>query len=161
MEAKTLGKIKANMLEALKSGDKFRADTLRFLLSAIHNAEIAKGRDATLTEEELAELLQKQAKQRQESITAYEKGGRADLVEKETKELEIIRGYLPKQLSEEKIKKLTEEAIKEVGAKEPQDVGKVMGVLMPKVIFTVDRCIIFKKDWGGHFSPNCSAPEYS
>lgn len=142
MEAKTLGKIKANMLEALKSGDKFRADTLRFLLSAIHNAEIAKGRDATLTEEELAELLQKQAKQRQESITAYEKGGRADLVEKEKKELEIIRGYLPKQLPEEEIIKLAKETISEVGAKGLQEMGKVMGALMPKVKGQVDGAVV-------------------
>jgi len=113
-------------------------------LSAIHNAEIAKGRDATLTEEELAELLQKQAKQRQESIDAYKKGGRADLVEKETKELEIIRGYLPKQLPEEKIKKLAEEAIKEVGAKGSQDIGKVMGVLMPKVKGQADGSSVSK-----------------
>lgn len=133
MEAKTLGKIKADMLEALKSGDQPSADTLRYLLSAIHNAEIAKGKDAVLTEEELAEVLQKQAKQRQESIEAYKKGGRADLVEKETKELEIIRDYLPQQLSEEEIEKLAEEAIKEVNAKGPQEMSKVMGVVMPKV----------------------------
>jgi len=133
MEVDTLGKIKGDMLEALKSGDKFRADTLRYLLSAIHNAEISKGKGAVLTEEELAELLQKQVKQRRESIVAYEKGGRADLIEKEEKELEIIRGYLPKQLPEGEIKKLAEEAIKEVDAKGPKDMGKVMGMLLPKV----------------------------
>lgn len=144
MEAKTLGKIKANMLEALKSGDKFRADTLRYLLSVIHNAEISKGKDAVLTEEELAELLQKQAKQRQESITAYEKGGRADLVEKEQKELEIIKGYLPEQLPDEEIKKLAEEAVKEVGAKGPQDMGKVMGALMPKIKGRADGSLVSK-----------------
>lgn len=133
VESKTLAKIKADMLEALRSGDQPLADTLRYLLSAIHNAEIAKGKDAILTEEELAEVLQKQAKQRRESIEAYEKGGRADLVEKETKELEIIRSYLPEQLSEEEIKKLAEEAVEEAGAKGPQEMSKVMGVLMPKV----------------------------
>jgi len=133
MEADTLKKIKAELLEALKSGDRFRADTLRYLLSVIHNAEISKGKGATLTEEELAELLQKQVKQREESIAAYEKGNRPDLVEKEKKELEIIKGYLPEQLSEEEIKKLAKDAVEEVGAKGSQDMGKVMGALMPKV----------------------------
>ena len=142
MEVDTLGKIKGDMLEALKSGDKFRADTLRYLLSAIHNAEISKGKGAVLTEEELAELLQKQAKQRQESMAAYKKGDRADLVEKEKKELEIIRGYLPKQLPEGEIKKLAEEAIKEVGAKGPQEMGKVMGALMAKVKGRADGSIV-------------------
>lgn len=142
METKTLGKIKTNLLEALRSGDKFRADTLRYLLSAIHNAEISKGKDATLTEEELVEVLQKQVKQRQESIKAYKKGERADLAEKEEKELEIIKGYLPEQFPEEEIKKLAEEAIKEVDAKGPQDMGKVMGALMPKVKGRADGSVV-------------------
>lgn len=142
--ANTLGKIKADLLEALKSGDKFLADTLRYLLSVIHNAEIAKGKDAILTEEELAKLLQKQVKQRQESIAAYEKGRRADLVEKEGKELGILNGYLPKQLPEEEIKKLAEEAIKEVGAKGPQDTGRVMGILMPEVKGKADGALVAK-----------------
>lgn len=142
MEVDALGKIKGDMLGALKSGDKFRADTLRYLLSAIHNAEISKGKDATLNEEELIEVLQKQVKQRQESIEAYKKGERADLVEKEQKELEIIKGYLPEQLPDGEIKKLAEEAIKEVGAKDPKDMGKVMGALMPKVKGLADGSVV-------------------
>lgn len=133
MEANLLGKIKSDLLSSLKAGDKFRADTLRFLLSVIHNAEIAKGKGETLTGEELAELLQKQVRRHRESIEAYKKGDRADLIEKEEKELEVIRTYLPKQLSDEEIEKLAKEAIKEVGASGPQDMGKVMGALMPKV----------------------------
>lgn len=144
MEADTLKKIKAELLEALKSGDKFRADTLRYLLSVIHNAEISKGKGATLIEEELAEILQKQIKQREESIVAYEKGNRPDLVEKEKKELETIKGYLPEQLSEEEIKKLAEEATAEVGAKGPQDMGRVMGALMSKIKGRADGSIVSK-----------------
>ncbi|PJC22732.1 glutamyl-tRNA amidotransferase [candidate division WWE3 bacterium CG10_big_fil_rev_8_21_14_0_10_48_23] len=144
MEADTLKKIKAELLEALKSSDRFRADTLRYLLSVIHNAEISKGKGATLTEEELAELLQKQGREREESIAAYEKGNRPDLVEKEKKELEIIKGYLPEQFSEEEIKKLAEEAIAKVGAKIPQDMGRVMGVLMPEVKGKADGALVAK-----------------
>ena len=144
MEADTLKKIKAELLEALKSSDRFRADTLRYLLSVIHNAEISKGKGATLTEEELAELLQKQGREREESIAAYEKGNRPDLVEKEKKELEIIKSYLPEQLSEEEIKKLAEEAIAKVGAKIPQDMGRVMGVLMPEVKGKADGALVAK-----------------
>jgi len=144
MEADTLKKIKAELLEALKSSDRFRADTLRYLLSVIHNAEISKGKGATLTEEELAELLQKQGREREESIAAYEKGNRPDLVEKEKKELEIIKGYLPEQFSEEEIKKLAEEAIAKVGAKIPQDMGRGMGVLMPEVKGKADGALVAK-----------------
>jgi len=146
----TLGKIKSDLKEALKAKDSFKAATLRYLISAIHNAEIAKGRDAVLTEEELSEVLQKQAKQRIESIEAYQKGDRPDLAEKEQKEREIIEVYLPDQMSEKEIRNLAQETIKdlslrsgtlsprelgdkEVGAARPQEMGKVMGVLMPKL----------------------------
>ena len=129
----TLGKIKSDLKEALKSKDSFKAATLRYLISATHNAEIAKGRDAVLTEEELSEVLQKQAKQRIESIEAYQKGDRPDLAEKEQKEREIIEVYLPDQMSEKEIRNLAQETIKEVGAARPQEMGKVMGVLMPKL----------------------------
>ena len=111
--ADTLSKIKSDLKEALKSGDSFKAGTLRYVLAAVHNAEIDKGKGATLTEEELASLLQKQAKQRRESIEAYEKGNRQDLAEKEQKELGIIKTYLPEQLGEEEVKKIVEEAIKD------------------------------------------------
>lgn len=144
MEARTLAKIKADLLKALKSGDELRVGTLRFLLSAAQNAAIAKGKGAVLTEQELVEVLQKQAKQRRESVEAYEKGSRADLAEREKKELEIIQEYLPEMLPEEEIRRLVEEAIKEVDGKGPQDMGKVMGVLMPKIKGRADGSVVSK-----------------
>lgn len=138
----TLEKIKTDLKEALKSRDSFKAGTLRYVLSAVHNAEIDKGKGSKLTEEELATLLQKQAKQRKESIEAYRKGDRSDLVEKEEKELEIIEAYLPEQLGEEEIKKIVGEAIEQVGASGPQDMGKVMGALMPKVKGRADGSLV-------------------
>src|SRR3970282_236385 len=111
-----LAKIKANLTEALKAGDVANALSLRYLLSEIHNAEIAKGKDAVLTEEELVAGLQKQAKPRVESIEAYQKGGRDDLVLKEKRELEMIREYLPEQMSADQIQELARVAIQESGA---------------------------------------------
>ncbi|OGC54189.1 glutamyl-tRNA amidotransferase [candidate division WWE3 bacterium RIFCSPHIGHO2_01_FULL_48_15] len=129
----TLSKIKEDLITALKSGETFKAETLRYVIAAIHNAEIAKGKDAQLSEEELIQVLQKQVKQRQESIEAYQKGGRSDLAEKEQKESDLIKTYLPAQMSEEEIRTLAQEAVKGSGASGPADMGKVMAVLMPKV----------------------------
>jgi len=140
--ADTKERIKADLTAALKAGDAALALTLRYLLAEIHNGEIAKGRDATLTEEELASLLQKQAKQRTESIEAYQKGGRDDLVEKEKNELEVIQSYLPEQMGEEEIKKLVAEAVSQTGAAGITDMGKVMGALMPKVKGKADGSLV-------------------
>src|SRR3972149_7219799 len=111
----TLERIKSDLTEALKSGDTAKALSMRYLLAEIHNAEIAKGKDAVLTDEELVAVLQKQAKQRVESIDAYQKGGRDDLVGKERNELEMIRGYLPAQMSEDQIRELARMGIQEAG----------------------------------------------
>jgi uncharacterized protein YqeY len=140
--SQTLEKIKTDLKEVLKKGDAVTALTLRYLLSEIHNAEIAKGKDAVLTEEELVQVLQKQAKQRRESIEAYQKGGRGDLVMKEERELKIIQSYLPEQMSEEEISKLVDEAISQIGASGPQDIGKVIGALMPKVKGKADGSVV-------------------
>lgn len=139
-----LEKIKADLTIALKSGDTFKAGALRYLLSAIHNAEIAKGKDAELSEAELVAILQKQAKERQESIEAYQKGGRSDLVAKEQKELELIKAYLPEQMGEEEVRALAKEAIKETGATGLQEMGQVMGVVMPKVKGKADGPLVSK-----------------
>jgi len=140
----TLERIKNDVTEALKSGDTVLALTLRYLLSEIHNAEIAKGKDAVLTEEELIAVLQKQAKQRHESIDAYKSGGREDLVEKEERELKVIQSYLPPQMSEEEIRSLVEEAVNQTGAVGAQDMGKVMGALMPQVKGKADGTLVSK-----------------
>ncbi len=140
----TLERIKNDLTEALKAGDTAKALSLRYLLAEIHNAEIAKGKDAVLTEEELAAVLQKQVKQRQESIAAYQQGDREDLVKKEQRELEMIRGYLPEQLSEDQIKEIARTTIQEVGATGMADMGKVMGALMPRVQGRADGSVVSK-----------------
>ncbi|MEO2069035.1 MAG: GatB/YqeY domain-containing protein [Desulfurobacteriaceae bacterium] len=132
----------ADMKEALKSKDKVKLSTIRMINSLIKNAEIEKRGE--LTDEEIVKLLQKYAKQRREAIEMYEKGGRQDLVEKEKAELAVVESYLPKQMSEEEVKKLVEEAIKEVGATSPKDLGKVMQFVMPKVKGRADGSVVNK-----------------
>ena len=137
-----LDRMKADLTEALKSGDTAKALSMRYLLAEVHNAEIAKGKDAVLTDEELVAVLQKQAKQRVESIDAYQKGGRDDLVGKERSELEMIREYLPAQMGADQIRELARVAIQESGAAGMADMGKVMGALMPKVQGQADGSLV-------------------
>lgn len=119
------------MRAAAKAQDAIRRDTLRFALAAIHNEEVAKRRD--LSDDELTSVLAKQAKMRRESIEAFAKGGRDELVAKETSELEIIEGYLPQQMGRDEVASLARAAIAETGATGPGDQGKVMQKLMPQV----------------------------
>ena len=119
------------MRAAMKAQDAIRRDTLRFALAAIHNEEVAKRRE--LSDEELSGVLAKQAKMRRESIEAFAKGGRDELVAKETSELAIIEGYLPQQMTRDEIAALARAAIAEAGASGPGDQGKVMQKLMPQV----------------------------
>lgn len=102
-----IDQLKTELAAAMKSGDTTRRDTLRFLLSAINNSAIGKyGREADtkLTEADVLDTIKKQVKTHRESIEAFEKGGRADLANKEKAELAILETYLPKQLSDEELK---------------------------------------------------------
>lgn len=116
---------------AMKSGDTLTLSTLRFLLSAIQNEEIKLRRE--LTTEELQKTIATLAKQRNESITSFRKGGREELAQKEEAELAILQKYLPQALTEEQLRSLIQESIGEVGAKGVADLGKVMKQVMPKV----------------------------
>ena len=122
-------RLESDYVEAMKARDKLRVSTIRLVLAEIKNEEIAK-RDA-LDEEELLGIVAREARKRKESIAEFEKGGRQDLVDKEKRELTLIEGYLPEQLTEEEVRKLVEETIEEVGAASAADLGKVMGKLMP------------------------------
>lgn len=119
------------MRASAKAQDALTRDTLRFALAALHNEEVARRR--ALTDAEILDVLGKQAKMRRESIEAFEKGGRAELVAKEQSELRIIEAYLPQQLSRDEISALAKAAIAETGAASPAEQGKVMQVLMPRV----------------------------
>tara|TARA_B100000963_G_C22306878_1_gene528293 strand:+ start:52 stop:507 length:456 start_codon:yes stop_codon:yes gene_type:complete len=127
-------KIEEKLNEALKAKDKSTYPTLRLVVSAIKDAEIAsrtKGQKE-MTDSELTTILKKMIKQRNESSEVYKKAGRTELLENETKEIEVISTFLPKQLSDEETKKICEEAIKSSGASSMKDMGKVMGILKSK-----------------------------
>ena len=135
-----LNKINEDLKTAMKQGDNIRKSVLRYLKSEIHNREIAIG--SSLTNEQIIDVLNKQAKQRRESIEAYTKGNRNDLVEIEEKELLIIMNYLPDQLSETEIESIVKEGIIETKATSSKDIGKVMSWVMPKVKGKADGKII-------------------
>lgn len=125
-------KINKDLVEAMKTNDQAKTSTLRMLNSVIHNAVIAK-RPKELEEADVVDIIAKQIKQRGESIEQFKKGNRQDLADKEAKELEILKSYMPKQISEEEIIKIVRDAIAQTGAKAKQDMGKVMKEVMPKV----------------------------
>ena len=124
-------KIEARLSEALKSKDKETYSTLRLVVAAIKDAIIAKKiKDKnTLPDADLISLLKKMEKQRNDSCEAYKKAGRDELLAVETKEIEIISSFLPKQLNYEETRKICEDTIKSVGANSIKDMGKVMGQL--------------------------------
>lgn len=116
---------------AMKSGDKIALSTLRLLLSAIHNEEIDQRKE--LTAAEIQKTIATLAKQRNESIALFRKGGREELAQKEEAELRILQKYLPPALSEEELRDLIQQSIGELGAKGVEDLGRVMKQVMPRV----------------------------
>ena len=132
--------INEKLNEALKAKDKNIYPTLRLVVSAIKDAEIAgrtKGHKE-ISDNDIITILKKMIKQRNESCEVYKKAGRNELLENETKEIEVISTFLPKQLSEAETKKICEEIVKSVGASSIKDMGKVMGALKSKHADTLD-----------------------
>ncbi|MBA3532307.1 MAG: GatB/YqeY domain-containing protein [Ardenticatenales bacterium] len=129
-----------DLKEAMRAKEALRRDAIRMMLTALKNAEIEQS--GALSDEEVAVLLQKQAKQRRDSITAYEQGGRPELAAAEQAELEIIESYLPQQLSEEEIRAIVRATIERVGATSAKDIGKVMGPLMGQMRGKADGTLV-------------------
>ena len=133
-------KIEEKLNEALKAKDKNTYPTLRLVISAIKDAEIS-GRtrgQKEISDNDINAILKKMIKQRNESCEVYKKAGRNELLENETKEIQVISLFLPKQLSEEETKKICEDAIKSSGASSMKDMGKIMGILKSKHADTLD-----------------------
>jgi uncharacterized protein YqeY len=133
-------KIEEKLNEALKAKDKNTYPTLRLVISAIKDAEISgrtKGQKE-ISDNDINAILKKMIKQRNESCEVYQKAGRNELLENETKEIQVISLFLPKQLSEEETKKICEDAIKSSGASSMKDMGKIMGILKSKPADTLD-----------------------
>ena len=132
--------IEVKLNQALKAKDKNTYPTLRLVVSAIKDAEIAgraKGQKE-ISDSDITTILKKMIKQRNESCEVYKKAGRNELLENETKEIEVINAFLPKQLSEDETKKICADVVKSVGASSMKDMGKVMGALKSKHSDTLD-----------------------
>jgi uncharacterized protein len=138
-------KLKEELKQSMLARTELKTSVLRMLLSAINYYEIQKGGAGyEATDEDVLTVIQKEAKQRRDSIEEYKKAQRPELADKEIKELEMLQTYLPQQMSEEEIKVLVEDAVKQTGAKSITDMGKVMGVLMPKVKGKADGGLVSK-----------------
>ena len=132
--------IEDRLNKALKEKDKNTYPTLRLMVSAIKDAEIAnRTKDKKeISDSDITIILRKMIKQRNESCEVYKKVGRTELLDNERKEIEVINAFLPKQLSDEETKKICEEAVKSVGAASMKDMGKVMGALKSKYSNSLD-----------------------
>jgi uncharacterized protein YqeY len=132
-------RVDADLKEAMRAKDATKLGVLRMLKSALKYAAIAKSdSEAELSDAEAAQVIRKQAKQRQDSIESFEKGGRAELVEKEKQELSILNGYLPQPMSADEVSKIVRETIAEAGATSRAQMGTVMKALQAKVAGRVD-----------------------
>ncbi|MGO1589138.1 GatB/YqeY domain-containing protein [Alkalibacterium gilvum] len=129
-----------DMKTAMKRKEKETLSTVRMLKSALQTEQINKGEE--LTEEEELTILAREKKQRMESLNEFKSAGRDDLVLKLEKELSIVNNYLPEQLSEDDVRSIVQETIAKTQASSMQDMGKVMGALMPKVKGKADGSLV-------------------
>lgn len=137
--------LKDQLKESMLAKDELRTQVLRFILSGITYYEINKGGAGyEATNEDVLAVIEKEVKQRKDSIEQFKTANRTDLVDKEAAELAILQTYLPEQMNEEEVKKLVDEAVATSGATTPQDMGKVMGILMPKVKGKADGSLVSK-----------------
>lgn len=141
----TKPELQEELKQSMLARNELKTSVLRMLLSAIGYYEIEKGGAGyTATDEDVMSVLQKQVKQRRDSIEQFKAAGRQELVDKETKEMELLNAYMPEQMGEDEIRNLVKEAISQTGASSMQDMGKVMGALMPKVKGKADGGLVSK-----------------
>lgn len=139
----TRQQLQQELKQAMLARDTEKTSVLRMIISAIGYYEIQKGGAGyEATKEDVLTVLQKEAKQHKDSIEQFTAGNRPELAEKEQKELAIIEAYLPAQMGEDDIRTLVKEAIAQTGASTQQDMGKVMGALMPKTKGKADGSVV-------------------
>jgi uncharacterized protein YqeY len=119
------------MKQAMKSNDKLRLSTIRMIRSALKNKEIELRKK--LEDEDIVKVIQVMVRKGEESVEQFQAGGRMDLVEKEKREIETLKSYLPQPLSQEEILKIIDQSIQETQASSPKDIGKVMKSVIPKI----------------------------
>jgi uncharacterized protein len=135
-------KLQADLTDAIRSRNEVVSGTVRMLLAAITNEEVAGKAAKVLTDAEIITVLSREAKKRREAVEAYTQAKRDDLAGKEKAEAAVIANYLPEQLSEDEIKKLIADAITETDAKGPAGMGLVMKVLQPKIAGKADGGVV-------------------
>ena len=135
-------KLQADLTDAIRSRNEVVSGTVRMLLAAITNEEVAGKAAKVLTDAEIITVLSREAKKRREAVEAYTQAKRDDLAGKEKAEAAVITNYLPEQLSEDEIKKLIQAAIAETDAKGPAGMGLVMKVLQPKIAGKADGGVV-------------------
>jgi uncharacterized protein YqeY len=135
-------KLQADLTDAIRSRNEVVSGTVRMLLAAITNEEVAGKAAKVLTYAEIITVLSREAKKRREAVEAYTQAKRDDLAAKEKAEAAVIANYLPEQLSEDEIKKLIADAIAETGAKGPAGMGLVMKALQPKIAGKADGGVV-------------------
>lgn len=128
----------------MKEKDETRTNVLRMLKAAIMKFEVEGGERKEATDEDIMKLIQREIKSRRDSAEQFRKGNRMEMAEAEEAEIEVLMEYMPPQMSEEDITKVVKEVIEETGAKSKQDLGRVMGVLMPKIQGQADGALVSK-----------------
>jgi uncharacterized protein YqeY len=136
-------RIESDMKTAMRARDKDRLGTIRLVLAAIKQREIDER--ITLTDTDILAVLDKMITQRRDSITQFEQAGRQELADKEAAEVAVIQEYLPAALSESEIEAIIAEAISSSGATSPQDIGKIMGLLKPRLQGRADMGLVSRK----------------
>lgn len=136
-------RITEDMKAAMRSGEKERLGTIRLILAALKQREVDE--NIVIEDSHVLATLEKMVKQRKESVVQFQAGGRADLVDKENAEIQLIQGYLPAQLSEAEIDALIGEAIASTGAASIKDMGKAMGVVKSKAQGRADMAVVGAK----------------
>ena len=129
-----------DLKEAMRSGDQLRRSVIRLVRAALQNEQIAK--KGELDDAAAIEVLSRMTRQYRESIEVYRKGNRPDLAEQEERELAVVMGYMPQQLSRDEVRNAAQRTAEEVGASGPADRGKVMGALMPQMRGKADGSVV-------------------
>ena len=129
-------RLRADLTAAMKSRDEIRSSTLRMILTAVTNAEVAGKEARELSDAEVVQVLTREAKKRREAADAFAQGGRPESAEREKAEGEVLAGYLPRQLSDDELNEIVGQAVEEAkaaGAEGPRAMGAVMKIVNPKV----------------------------
>lgn len=134
--------LNSDMKQALKDKDKTKLSVIRMVKSAIQNEQIKNGKE--LTDDQILTVLNRELKQRRDSLQEFKKAGREDLVSGIEAELKVLSAYMPEQLSETELREIIQQVIAELGASSKKEMGQVMGTVMPKVKGRADGTLVNK-----------------